>query len=104
MLYGLEKKVLEELNQIFSSIPEIEKVILYGSRAKGNHKNGSDIDITIVGLNLNLTIITKVELQIDTLYLPYSFDISIFQHITNKELISHIERVGKSIYEKNVNK
>ena len=100
MMYGLETKTLESITNTFSKFPEIEKVILYGSRAKGNFKNGSDIDLTFIGSKLNLTILNKIALVIDDLLLPYSFDMSIFEHINNAELIEHIHRVGKCIYTK----
>jgi predicted nucleotidyltransferase len=99
-MYGLETKTLESITNTFSKFPEIEKVILYGSRAKGNFKNGSDIDLTFIGSKLNLTILNKIALVIDDLLLPYSFDMSIFEHINNAKLIEHIHRVGKCIYTK----
>ena len=79
----------------------MEEVVLYGSRAKGNFKKGSDIDLTIKGENLNLKIINKISLSLDNLYLPYTFDLSIFNHISSSELIDHIQRVGKVFYKKN---
>ena len=100
MKYGLKPKVIEAICNVFALFPEVEKVILYGSRAKGNFKNGSDIDLTIVGKNLNLTITNKIELALDDLLLPYSFDISIYHQISNKELIEHIERIGKLFFVK----
>ena len=74
---------------------------MYGSRAKGNFKNGFDIDLTIKGENLNLKIINKISFCLDDLYLPYTFDLSIFNHISSSELIDHIQRVGKVFYKKN---
>lgn len=100
MTYGLKDETIEAVCKVFVSFPELEKVIIYGSRAKGNFKNGSDIELTLIGTEVNLTICNKIELEIDNLLLPYTFDFSIFHHITNKELVSHIERVGKTIYEK----
>lgn len=99
--YGLKQSTLQDIQKVFSTFSEVEEVVLYGSRAKGNFKNGSDIDLTIKGENLNLKIINKISLSLDNLYLHYTFDLSIFNHISSSELIDHIQRVGKVFYKKN---
>lgn len=100
-MFGLKTDTIEKIKQVFSMFENIDKVILYGSRAKGNYKNGSDIDITLVGKNLNLNnSVYPVEEKLEELYLPYTFDISIFTQINNQDLIDHINRVGKVFYEK----
>ena len=102
MKYGLKDSILENIAAVFSKHPKIEKVLLYGSRAKGNYKNGSDIDLTLIGENLDLQDLNKVSLDLDEIYLPYSFDLSIFENIENEELIEHISRIGVTIYERPV--
>ncbi len=99
MEYGLSEENLQRIIDVFERFPYIQQAILYGSRAKGNFKNGSDIDITLVGQDLNLIILGKIEWELDDLLLPYTFDLSIFHHISNTELVEHINRVGKKIYE-----
>ena len=94
MQFGLKEKVIEQINSVFAKYPQIEQVVLYGSRAMGNYKNGSDIDITLKGEGLNLTVLNKVGNELDDLLLPYVFDISIFSQISNPDLLKHIERVG----------
>jgi len=79
--------------------PEVEQVILYGSRAKSTYKTDSDIDLTLKGSDLNLTVINNISNEIDDLLLPYSFDISIFSQISNATLVDHINRVGIVSYE-----
>jgi len=100
MRFGLKDETIKKINAVFEKFPQIEKAILYGSRAKGNYKTGSDIDLTLVGNNLNLSVINKIELEIDDLLLPYLFDISIYHQISNPELIEHINRIGKTFYRK----
>lgn len=85
---------------MFAGYTNIEKVILYGSRAKGTFREGSDIDFTILGKNLNLKNIYAIEEKIEELLLPYSFDISLFDQIDNPDLKDHINRVGKVFYKK----
>lgn len=101
MLYGLKEEIINKIKDVISHYLEVDEVILYGSRAMGNFKRGSDIDLTLKGENLNLDIINKIDLELDDLLLPYTFDLSIFRHIDNPDLVDHINRVGKVIYSKN---
>ena len=96
---GLSKTVLEKLRRVFAAGPGIERVILYGSRAKGTHRKGSDIDIAILGESLDFTALLRIETEIDDLMLPYMMDVSLFHHLDNGELIEHIRRRGITIYE-----
>ena len=52
-MFGLDTDTIRNIKDCFAKIPQIQKVLLYGSRAKGNYKNGSDIDLTLIGKNLN---------------------------------------------------
>jgi len=98
MQYGLKKESIEKVNRIFAQYDKVEEVILYGSRAKGNYKPGSDIDLTLKGKELNLKLLNKISLELDDLLLPYTFDLSIYHHIKQTDLIDHIVRVGKVFY------
>ena len=91
---GLPLKTLQQLQFVFAQYPEITEVILYGSRAKGNYRLGSDIDLTIVSPTLSHQQLLKIENQIDDLLLPYRVDLCLFKTIDNPDLIDHIERVG----------
>jgi predicted nucleotidyltransferase len=82
-MYGLEETVVNDLKQVFSRFPAVEKVILYASRAMGTYRRGSDIDITLLGKNISKQTIFDKQDEIEELYLPYSFDISIFDRIDN---------------------
>ena len=100
MPYGLKDIEMAYLETLFSKNERIERVILYGSRAKGNHKPFSDVDITLVGDELTHQDLNRIILAIDDLLLPYQFDISIFHQLKNDTLIDHINRRGIVIYEK----
>ena len=100
MTYGLKDKDVDAIKNVFAGFEQIEQAIMYGSRAKGNYKPASDIDITFKGKNLNTTIINKVAILLDDLLLPYTFDLSIYHHIENSDLLAHIDRVGKVVYGK----
>ena len=100
-MFGLDVDTLGDMRQLFQQFSHIEKVILYGSRAKGNYRKGSDIDITLIGKDLSLdNTVDPLIRKIDDLNLPYTFDISIFKQLDNLDLIDHILRVGKTFYEK----
>ncbi len=100
-MFGLSVDALRRIKKVFSKFSKIQKVILYGSRAKGNYKKGSDIDITLIGKGLTLdnSIYPLME-ELDELYLPYKFDISIFNQLEDTDLIDHILRVGIIFYQK----
>ena len=98
MQYGLKKETVQKINIIFAKYEEVEAAILYGSRAKGDFKPGSDVDLTLIGKKLNLKLLNKISLDLDDLLLPYTFDLSIYHHINNPDLIEHIERVRKIFY------
>ena len=100
MPYGLKDIELEKLSKVFAANERIERVVLYGSRAKGNYKPFSDVDITLEGAELTHTDLNRISLVIDDLLLPYQFDISIFHTLKNEALIDHIRRMGITIYEK----
>lgn len=95
---GLTKKDIDSIKTIFSKYKQIEKVLIYGSRAKGNYKPASDIDLTLIGRGIDLSLQLKIEFDLDDLMLPYKFDISIYHKITDPEFIDHINRVGKEFY------
>jgi predicted nucleotidyltransferase len=98
MKFGLKQKVIEQINSIFRKYPQVEQAVIYGSRAKGNFKKGSDIDLVLRGKALDLSLANKISIEIDDLLLPYSFDISILGQIDNPDLIDHIKRRGNVFY------
>lgn len=96
--FGLTQSVIAKLGSVFAHYPEVAEVRLYGSRAKGNFHQGSDIDLTIMDDGVSDKQLLHMESDIDDLLLPYSVDLSLFRHIDNRDLIDHIERVGKTFY------
>lgn len=96
--YGLPLTAFQQINAVFSRYPQIKQVILYGSRAKGNYRNGSDIDLTIKG-TIDLSTLLKIEQELDDLLLPWSVDLSVLAQIDNLELVEHIKRRGQVFYQ-----
>jgi uncharacterized protein len=101
MKYGLKESVIQQICGVLVRYPQVDKAVLYGSRAKGNYQNGSDIDLTLCGeAELNLHTLYRIMDEIDDLLLPYSIDLSIFNNITDADVAGHIKRVGVTFYEK----
>jgi len=101
MIYGLSNATITQIQAVLARNPDIEKAVLYGSRAMGTYKTGSDIDLTLFG-NLNLSRLTAIATELDDLLLPYTIDLSLYAALNNAELCAHIDRVGKVFYERGV--
>ena len=94
MPYGLPDAVVDRLQHVFRQYPGIGVVRLYGSRAKGDYRPGSDIDLCIEGKTLTLGELFEIENRIDDLLLPWKVDLSLRHQIDNRELLEHIDHVG----------
>lgn len=80
---GLTESTTAQIRDVFSKHPEIDQVILYGSRAKGNYKPGSDIDLTLIGSSITQNVLSQIQSEFDMGPLPYRFDLSIFSQLTH---------------------
>lgn len=94
----IEDKLKDELQTIFSKYKEIEKVLLFGSRAREDNKYNSDVDLCLFGKNMTHLIQAKVFMDIEEINTPLSFDILNFNELTKKELIDNIINEGVEIY------
>jgi predicted nucleotidyltransferase len=98
--FGLPDKTLATIREILAETPAVEKAILYGSRAKGNYRPGSDIDLTLVGAQLDLRILGDIAARLEESPIPYLVDLSLWSQLNHAGLREHIERVGKVFYER----
>lgn len=98
--FGLTESTIKLINAVFASHPQIEQVILYGSRAKGNYRVGSDIDLTMVGGDITLSDLMNIDAELDDLLLPYKIDLSLLHKIDDPDLVDHIKRVGAVFFQK----
>ena len=96
---GLPEHAVEQICRIFRDYPPIRRVILYGSRAMGTYRPGSDIDLCVEAESLRLTELLAIENRIDDLLLPWKVDLSLLHHIDNPALLDHIRRVGVIFYQ-----
>ncbi|MBF9253621.1 nucleotidyltransferase domain-containing protein [Pontibacter sp. 172403-2] len=100
MLFGLEQEQVKGIQQVLASFPEVEEAIIFGSRAKGNFKTGSDIDLALKGTPLELDELLSLYNKLELLELPYTFDLVNYASIKVPDLTMHINRVGKVFYSK----
>ena len=99
--FGLKEATLQKIGAVFARYPQVDKAVLYGSRAKGNYKNGSDIDLMLRGgSDLTLNVLYQIIGELDDLLLPYTIDLSIFSDISDPDVVEHIRRVGITFYER----
>ncbi len=78
MNHGLAPETLDRIKAALAHFPEVEKAVLYGSRAKGNYRRGSDIDLTLLGTGLDHQLLARLDDALDDLMLPYKIDVSVF--------------------------
>jgi predicted nucleotidyltransferase len=99
MKYGLPDRTLADLNAIFHRYPGIKQAVLYGSRAKGKYRGGSDIDLTLKTDNsFTRSDLLRIAGDFDDSDIPYFVDVSIYHQLSNPDLVAHINRVGKTLY------
>lgn len=95
---GLPPQAVHAIQTTLANCPALEQAVLYGSRAKGNFKRGSDIDLTLKGSQLSHRDLLDLTDALDELMLPYMIDLSLYTQISNPALRAHIERVGLPFY------
>lgn len=96
--FGISQKSLGRIKETLNAYQNIEKVIIYGSRAMATHKEGSDIDLTIIGAQFSSDELLQLKGILNDLPIPYKIDLSIFHKIDNPELLEHINQFGKVFY------
>ena len=97
--FGLSPTTLQTIRHILAEVPAVKKAVLYGSRAKGTFRQGSDIDLTLFGDALDLITHGQIATRLEESPIPYQVDLSIFNLIEHAGLREHIERVGKPFYQ-----
>ncbi|HEY9551730.1 MAG TPA: nucleotidyltransferase domain-containing protein [Prevotella sp.] len=100
MRYGLSDETLQLLAETIASAEHVERAELYGSRARGDYKPASDIDIALFGEGITQSEVALLEDKLDGLYLPYFIDIVVFHRLTNPALAENIRRDGKVLYQR----
>jgi len=79
----------------------LDRAILFGSRAKGTQKRGSDVDLALAGSQVDHSLVVDVSMELnEETLLPYHFDVLNYNTVTNQALREHIDRVGLVVYER----
>lgn len=95
---GINTSDLVEINAILEKFPAVTEAIVFGSRAKGNYKPGSDVDIALKGNALDLSTLLSISYMLnETTMMPYTFDVVNYDTLLSPDLIDHINRVGITI-------
>lgn len=98
--FGLSQHTVELISAVFNKYPDIDQVVIYGSRATGTFAEGSDIDLVVVSQKLAFSKLLQVKSELDDLMIPYKVDISMLSQINNTSLIEHIDKHGQVFYSK----
>jgi len=98
--HGLSRQTVERIQDVLSHHPEVRRAVLFGSRAKGTARPGSDIDLALYGDGLDWRVLGRIEDELDDLLLPYSFSLLHHDARTDAELAAHIARVGLPFYQR----
>lgn len=99
-MFGLLERDMTCIREAISYFPEIERAVIFGSRAMGNYKKGSDVDIAIVGESITKNTVSKLHDLLNEEYLlPYFFDVVHYESIANVDLIRHIDISSIVVYE-----
>lgn len=97
--FGLPRQAVQALCDTLAQHAHVQRAIVYGSRAKGNYRPGSDIDLTLEGQDLTFAEMLRIASELDDQMLPYTIDLSLLSHIDNPALREHIARVGKVLWQ-----
>jgi predicted nucleotidyltransferase len=90
---------VERSRGAIARFPELERVVLFGSRAKGTAKRGSDMDLALCGKGLDWRVLGRIENRLDDLLLPYTFSLVHHDVRIDSEVAAHIARVGIPLYQ-----
>jgi predicted nucleotidyltransferase len=100
MKYGIPANELGKVVGAISRDSRVEGIVLYGSRAKKTYRLGSDIDLCLEAPGLDSPSLRRIENELDDLLLPWKIDIAIRDRIDDPDLLAHIARVGKRLYQR----
>lgn len=95
---GIPDEHFQKIVNVLKKFPQITEAILFGSRAKGNFREGSDIDLALKGSHMTPRLFTEISLEYDALYLPWKLGLVDYSSVENSDLKDHINRVGIPIY------
>ena len=100
-IFGISEPSYNLILKTLSGFEEVNAASVFGSRAKGNFKTGSDIDLVLFGENLSDELVSKLSVRLnEELPIPYFVDVVNFKTLNHEELKNHINRISKPFYTK----
>jgi len=96
---GLSQRIVDSLLETFSRYPKVERVIIYGSRARGDYRPGSDIDLAVIAPKMRFDEFSRLWNEVDELPIAFNIDLLHLDTLENQALKEAIEASGKAIYE-----
>lgn len=99
-MYGLSDTVITDIRNVFRRFPNVERVHIFGSRAKGTYTEGSDIDLAVIGENITFNQLMDINIRLEDLGLLYKVDVVDYNKSIGTPIGDHIDRVGKLFYER----
>ncbi len=98
-MYGIHEKTYKLLLEYFQTQKDIDEVRIYGSRAMGKERPGSDIDLAIYS-HAKRDLSGHIKTDLDELPTPYLFDVTDMNYLSYEPLKEHIQRVGKILFKR----
>jgi predicted nucleotidyltransferase len=100
--FGLLDTDLEAIVSLLSNHAKVERAYIFGSCAKGNFKNGSDVDLALKGDKLDFDTLSKISYFLnEETNMPYKFDVLNYHAVKEPDLLIHIDRVGIEVFRQN---
>jgi uncharacterized protein len=100
-MYGLKSLEMKHIVSVLEDFLEVEEAVIFGSRAMGNYRRSSDVDIALKGRLVNGEVTARVSAALNGLPgKPFRFDVVCYAELDNPVLIEHIGRVGQVLYRK----
>ncbi|MFV0518761.1 MAG: nucleotidyltransferase domain-containing protein [Lachnospirales bacterium] len=85
-MYGLKESDVNYIIKQVQKIDDIEKVSIFGSRAKCTYRENSDIDIVVYGTNINKSLLYKLYELLEE-NAPYPFFVDIVHYESSDEIL-----------------
>jgi predicted nucleotidyltransferase len=98
--HGLSEETVAQIAQVLARFHGVERALLFGSRAKGTYRHGSDIDLALVGTSIDWRTVGKIHDALDDMLLPHRFSLIVYDQRTDPEVAAHIVRVGIPLFER----
>jgi predicted nucleotidyltransferase len=101
MTFGLRDTDITYMHNLFRQHPDVEQVWVYGSRAKGTNRPGSDVDLALIGPDVKRQTVSHIHFVLEEdSPMPFFFDVTHWDSISFQEFKNEVKRTGKLLYER----